>query len=62
MYIFIRNVYVCAPKNMYKNVNRSPTKNSQKQKQPSSLTIKWIRKLWYIHIMEKCTAMKMNET
>ena len=61
-YIFKRNEYICAHKNLCKNVHDSITHNSQKQKQTKFTSIhEWINKMWCIQIMEYYSAIKRNE-
>ena len=48
--------------NRHTSVYSSTIYNSQKEKQPKNLsTNEWIKKIWYIHIMEYYSAVKGNE-
>ena len=47
---------------MYHNVHCSTTYNSQTCKQPKCpSTDEWIKKLWYIYMMEYYSAIKRNK-
>ena len=48
-------------RHVYPNVHCSTAYNSQDMKEPRCLLVdEWIRKLWYIYIMEYYTAIKRN--
>ena len=44
------------------SVHSSTSHNSQSWKQPKCPSAdEWVNKMWYIHIMEYCSAVKQNE-
>ena len=56
------NENICPLKIVYVNVHSSILQKSQKQKQPKRrATNEWINKMWYTHILEVYSAIKINE-
>lgn len=52
---------MCATMDMYKNVQSNPVYSSQNQKQSKYLSsVECLGKLWSIHTVECCIAMKMK--